>query len=43
MDAFVEMIDRREPRDYIKKVVGNYQRYVTLYGPPGAKVSCPIA
>jgi soluble lytic murein transglycosylase-like protein len=41
MDAFVEMIDRREPRDYIKKVMGTYQLYVTLYGPPGAKVVLP--
>jgi soluble lytic murein transglycosylase-like protein len=41
MDAFVEMIDRREPRDYIKKVMGSYQLYVTLYGPPGAKVVLP--
>jgi soluble lytic murein transglycosylase len=41
MDAFVEMIDRREPRDYTKKVMGTYQLYVTLYGPPGAKVVLP--
>jgi soluble lytic murein transglycosylase-like protein len=41
MDAFVEMIDRREPRDYIKKVMGTYQLYATLYGPPGAKVVLP--
>jgi len=41
LDAFVEMIERREPRDYIKKVVGAYQRYATLYGPPGAKVILP--
>ncbi len=41
LDAFVEMIERREPRDYIKKVVGIYQRYVSLYGPPGAKVMLP--
>jgi soluble lytic murein transglycosylase-like protein len=35
------MIDRREPRNYIKKVMGSYQLYVTLYGPPGAKVVLP--
>ena len=41
LDAFVEFIPRKEPRDYVKKVIGNYQRYVELYGPPGAKVMLP--
>ena len=41
LDAFVEMIPREEPRNYVKKVVGYYQRYVELYGPPGASVVLP--
>jgi soluble lytic murein transglycosylase-like protein len=41
LDAFVEMIPRREPRDYVKKVVGFYQLYVQLYGPEGAGVVLP--
>jgi soluble lytic murein transglycosylase-like protein len=41
LDAFVEFIPRKEPRDYVKKVMGHYQRYVELYGPPGAKVVLP--
>jgi soluble lytic murein transglycosylase-like protein len=41
LDAFVEFIPRKEPRDYVKKVIGHYQRYVELYGPPGAKVVLP--
>ena len=41
LDAFVEMIPREEPRDYVKKVVGFYQRYVELYGPEGARVILP--
>ena len=41
LDAFVEMIPREEPRDYVKKVVGFYQRYVELYGPVGARVMLP--
>jgi len=41
LDAFVEMIPRREPRDYVKKVVGFYQQYVRLYGPKGARVVLP--
>lgn len=41
LDAFVEMIPRSEPRNYVKKVVGFYQRYVELYGPPGATVVLP--
>ena len=40
-DAFVEMIPRKEPRDYVKKVVGYYQKYVDLYGPHGATVVLP--
>jgi soluble lytic murein transglycosylase len=41
LDAFVEMIPREEPRNYVKKVVGYYQRYVELYGPSGAQVMVP--
>jgi soluble lytic murein transglycosylase-like protein len=41
LDAFVEMIPRREPRDYVKKVVGYYQQYVSLYAPDGAGVVLP--
>jgi soluble lytic murein transglycosylase-like protein len=41
LDAFVEMIPRREPRDYVKKVVGFYQQYVSLYAPEGAGVVLP--
>ena len=41
LDAFVEMIPREEPRDYVKKVVGFYQQYITLYGPDGARVILP--
>jgi len=41
LDAFVEMIPREEPRNYVKKVVGFYQRYVELYGPDGAQVVVP--
>jgi|GEM_PF-1762544 len=41
LDAFVEMIPRKEPRDYVKKVVGYYAQYVDLYGPPGARVVLP--
>jgi tetratricopeptide (TPR) repeat protein len=41
LDAFVEMIERREPRDYVKKVTGYYQRYVELYAPDGARVVLP--
>jgi soluble lytic murein transglycosylase len=41
LDAFVEMIPRSEPRNYVKKVVGFYQHYVELYGPPGATVVLP--
>jgi soluble lytic murein transglycosylase-like protein len=41
LDAFVEMIPREEPRDYVKKVIGFYQRYVELYGPEGARVMLP--
>ncbi len=41
LDAFVEMIPREEPRDYVKKVIGFYQRYVELYGPDGARVILP--
>jgi hypothetical protein len=41
LDAFVEMIPRREPRDYVKKVIGFYQQYVELYGPAGAGVVLP--
>ena len=41
LDAFVEMIPREEPRDYVKKVIGFYQRYVELYGPEGASVVLP--
>ena len=40
-DAFVEMIPRKEPRDYVKKVIGYYQQYVELYGPHGATVVLP--
>tara|TARA_B100000579_G_C22088686_1_gene513494 strand:- start:193 stop:372 length:180 start_codon:yes stop_codon:yes gene_type:complete len=41
LDAFVEMIPRREPRDYVKKVIGFYQQYVSLYAPEGAGVVLP--
>ena len=41
LDAFVEMIPRREPRDYVKKVVSYYKSYVSLYGPEGASVVLP--
>ena len=41
LDAFVEMIPRREPRDYVKKVVSYYREYVSLYGPEGADVVLP--
>ena len=41
LDAFVEMIPRREPRDYVKKVVSYYKEYVNLYGPDGADVVLP--
>ncbi len=41
LDAFVEMIERKEPRDYVKKVTGYYQRYVELYAPPGSRVVLP--
>jgi soluble lytic murein transglycosylase len=41
LDAYVEMIARKEPRDYVKKVTGFYQRYVELYAPAGARVVLP--
>ncbi len=41
LDAFVEMIPRREPRDYVKKVIRYYSDYVSLYGPEGAAVVLP--
>ena len=41
MDAFVEQIQYDETRDYVKKVTGNYARYVELYEPDGADVVIP--
>jgi tetratricopeptide (TPR) repeat protein len=42
LDAFVEQIQYDETRDYVKKVSGYYDRYVDLYGTPGASVAVPM-
>ena len=41
LDALVEQIEYDETRDYVKKVSGNYARYVELYEPEGAQVLLP--
>jgi soluble lytic murein transglycosylase-like protein/outer membrane protein assembly factor BamD (BamD/ComL family) len=42
MDDYVEQIPYPETRDYVKKVTGYYATYVSLYGPPGARVRVPM-
>jgi soluble lytic murein transglycosylase len=39
-DQMVEMIEYDETRDYVKRVTGNYARYVEIYE-PGARVLLP--
>lgn len=39
MEEFVEAIPFSETRDYLKKVLGNYAAYYSLYPPP--PISCP--
>jgi soluble lytic murein transglycosylase len=34
---FVEDIPYTETRNYVKRVLGNYERYQTLYGTPRAE------
>jgi len=41
IDEWVEQIQWRETRNYVKKVVGHYTRYVDLYGPEGARLQLP--
>ncbi|RME27536.1 MAG: hypothetical protein D6798_04325 [Deltaproteobacteria bacterium] len=40
--SFVEQIEYRESRDYVKRVTGFYDTYVRLYGPRGARVRLPL-
>lgn len=35
LETFVEEIPYRETREYVKRVLGSYNRYRTLYGEPG--------
>jgi soluble lytic murein transglycosylase len=42
LDALVEQMQYDETRDYVKKVTGNYARYVALYEPTGARVVVPL-
>ena len=35
LETFVEEIPYRETREYVKRVLGSYNRYRTLYGQPG--------
>lgn len=42
LDALVEQMQYDETRDYVKKVSGNYARYVALYEPAGARVVVPL-
>lgn len=42
LDALVEQMQYDETRDYVKKVSGNYARYVALYEAPGARVVVPL-
>jgi soluble lytic murein transglycosylase-like protein len=42
MDDYVEQIPYPETRDYVKKVTGYYATYLSLYGPPGARVEIPM-
>jgi soluble lytic murein transglycosylase-like protein/outer membrane protein assembly factor BamD (BamD/ComL family) len=41
MDAFVEQIEYDETRDYVRKVTGNYARYVAIYEGDAARVRVP--
>jgi soluble lytic murein transglycosylase-like protein len=41
IDEWAEQIPWRETRDYVKKVMGHYAQYTTLYGPDGARVRLP--
>ena len=43
LDAIVEMMEYDETRDYVKKVSGNYARYVRLYEPSAPPVAVPRA
>jgi soluble lytic murein transglycosylase-like protein len=40
---FVEDIPYTETRNYVKRVLGNYDRYQTLYGAPRAEEREPRA
>ena len=42
LDALVEQMQYDETRDYVKKVSGNYARYIALYEPEGARVVVPL-
>jgi hypothetical protein len=41
IDEWAEQIPWRETRDYVKKVMGHYAQYTTLYGPDGARLRLP--
>jgi len=41
IDAWVEQIPWKETRNYVKKVVGHYARYVELYGEPNSVLVLP--
>ena len=37
----MEQVEWKETRNYVKKVVGHYIRYIELYGEDGAKITIP--
>jgi soluble lytic murein transglycosylase-like protein/tetratricopeptide (TPR) repeat protein len=41
LDAWVEQVEWKETRNYVKRVVGHYARYVALYGEEGAVLELP--
>jgi soluble lytic murein transglycosylase-like protein len=41
LDAWVEQVQWKETRNYVKRVVGHYARYVELYGEPGSTLQLP--
>ncbi|HMV65276.1 MAG TPA: transglycosylase SLT domain-containing protein, partial [Myxococcota bacterium] len=43
LDVFTEAIPFVETRNYVRKVLLAYDRYVTLHGPPDARVVLPAA
>ena len=41
MDTFVEHIPFRETRNYVKRVTGAYDTYISLYAPPESSLIIP--